>query len=246
LIPKIIHYCWFGKGKMPELALQCIESWEKYLPDYQLRLWNEDTFDITSHPYVLEAYQAKKYAFVTDYIRLYALYHFGGVYMDTDVEVIRNLDELLYLPGFSGFESEKDVPTGILACESHNPWAKEQLAYYRDRHFNRPEGKPDLTSNVEIISTIMHSNGFLLNNHYQVYKDCMHMFPKDYFCPKSRSGIITLTPNTYCIHHFAASWLPWNLRLKKLIFRKLVGPEVTDLLIRTKRKLKNWIKNICE
>jgi len=216
LIPKIIHYCWFGKGKMPELALQCIESWKKYLPDYQLRLWNEDTYDITSHPYVLEAYQAKKYAFVTDYIRLYALYHFGGVYMDTDVEVIRNLDELLYLPGFSGFESEKDVPTGILACESHNPWAKEQLAYYRDRHFNRPEGKPDLTSNVEIISTIM------------------------------RSGIITLTANTYCIHHFAASWLPWNLRLKKLIFRKLVGPEVTDLLIRTKRKLKNWLKNICE
>ncbi len=128
MIPKIIHYCWFGRGKLPELAFKCMDTWKKYLPDYQLRLWNEDTFDITSHPYVFEAYQSKKYAFVTDYVRLYALYHFGGIYMDTDVEVIRNLDELLDLPGFSGFESEKDVPTGIMACESHNSWAEEQLS----------------------------------------------------------------------------------------------------------------------
>lgn len=219
------------------MALRCIISWEKYLPGYQLRLWNEDTFDITSHPYVFEAYQAQKYAFVTDYVRLYVLDHFGGIYLDTDVEMIRNLDELLDLPGFSGFESEKDVPTGIMACESHNPWAEEQLSYYKDRHFYKSTGKADLTSNVEIISTIMHGNGFLLNNSYQVYKGCMHMFPKEYFCPKSRSGIITVTPNTYCIHHFAGTWLPWNLRLKKHFFRKVIGPKVTDFLIRSKKRI---------
>jgi len=213
-----------------------MDTWKKYLPDYQLRLWNEDTFDITSHPYVFEAYQSKKYAFVTDYVRLYALYHFGGIYMDTDVEVIRNLDELLDLPGFSGFESEKDVPTGIMACESHNSWAEEQLSYYKDRHFYKSTGKPDLTSNVETISSIMHDNGFILNNSYQVYKGCMHIFPKEYFCPKSRSGIVTLTPDTYCIHHFAASWLPWHLKLKKIFFRKILGPEVTDFLLRIKKR----------
>lgn len=100
MIPKIIHYCWFGRGKMPELAERCIASWKKHLPEYQYILWNEDNFDITSVPYVKEAYEARKFAFVTDYVRLYALYHFGGVYMDTDVEVLKPLDRFLDLPAF--------------------------------------------------------------------------------------------------------------------------------------------------
>lgn len=237
MIPKIIHYCWFGNKPIPSLAFSCINSWKTQLPDYQLRLWNEDSFDINSVPYVREAYNAGKYAFVTDYVRLFAIFHYGGIYMDTDVEVLKKLDDLLHLPGFSGFESDKYVPTGIIACEPYNEWAKEQLGWYEGKHFTKPDGFSDLTSNVQIISTNMGSNGFLLNNSYQVYKNCMHIFPKDYFCPKSRSGIITVTHNTYCIHHFAASWHPWHLKVKRFIFKSILGPIVTDYLVRAKKKL---------
>jgi hypothetical protein len=237
LIPKVIHYCWFGPAGIPNLAVRCIDSWKKYLTGYELKLWNEDNFDVYSLPYTLEAYESKKYAFVTDFVRLYALYHFGGIYMDTDVEIIKNLDGLLHLPGFSGFESGTEVPTGIMACERHNRWAREQLEWYEDKHFLKADGKPDLTSNVTIISGIMSANGFRLNNTYQVYKDCMHMFPKEYFCPMSRTGILTITPNTYCIHHFASSWSHWRTKVKKYFFRRILGPRITDYLVRKKRKM---------
>ncbi|MBD2752581.1 glycosyltransferase family 32 protein [Spirosoma validum] len=237
MIPKIIHYCWFGRGKMPAKAMYCIESWKKYLPDYELYLWNEDTFDVHQVRYVKQAYEARKFAFVTDYVRLYALYHVGGVYMDTDVEVLKSLDTLLNLPGFSGFESDTDIPTGIMAVEQHNPWAKEQLDYYTDRPFLNDDTSFDYTTNVEIISRSMQANGFLLNNTYQVYRDCMHIFPKDYFCPKTRAGEIILTPNTYCIHHFEGSWQPVQYKLKKFIFHRLLGVSITNLLVGAKRQL---------
>ena len=236
MIPKIIHYCWFGRGQMPELALKCIASWKKYLPEYQLKLWNEDNFDINSIAYVKEAYESKKFAFVTDYIRLFALYSEGGVYMDTDVEVLKSLDNLLHLPAFSGFESEKDIPTGIMASQKSGEWAQEMMAYYDDRNFILSNGKLDMTTNVQIISGIMTTNGFVLKNGYQVYKNKMHIFPKTYFCPKGRTGIITLTEDTYCIHHFASSWqTPYN-RFKKFIFRKIIGVEITDFLVKLKSR----------
>lgn len=237
MIPKIIHYCWFGRGKMPEMAIRCIESWKIYLPDYELRLWNEDTFDINSVVYVKEAYEARKFAFVTDYVRLHVLYHFGGIYMDTDVEVLKSLDDLLSYPAFSGFESEIEIPTGIMASAHNGAWACEMLAYYEGRHFQKKDGTLDMTTNVEIISGIMSANGFVLKNGYQVYKECMHIFPKDYFCPKSRSGLITITKNTYCIHHFEGSWQPMKYKMKKYFFQKIVGPIITDKLIRMKHFL---------
>ena len=242
MIPKTIHYCWFGRGKMSAKAVYCIESWKNYLPDYTLQLWNEDTFDINQARYVKQAYEAKKYAFVTDYVRLYALYHVGGIYMDTDVEVLKSLDPLLSLPGFSGFESDTEMPTGIMAAERHNPWAKEQLNYYADRPFLRDDNSIDYTTNVEIISRSMQADGFLLNNTYQVYKDCMHIFPKDYFCPKTRVGEIRLTQHTYCIHHFAGSWQPVRYKLKKFVVHRLLGVSITKLLVGAKRKLLNRIR----
>lgn len=235
MIPKIIHYCWFGRDKMPALAIECINSWKIHLHDYDIRLWNEDNFDIDSVFYVKEAYEARKFAFVTDYVRLYALYHFGGIYMDTDMEVIKSLDDLLHLPAFSGFESGKDIPTGIIASEKGGYWAKEQLGYYKDRHFVLPDGTLDMTTNVQIISGIMLSSGFVLRNSYQIYKDCIHIFPKDYFCPMSRTGVITITPNTYCIHHFAGSWQSKKNRLKKFFFRNILGAKLTDYLVRLRR-----------
>ena len=235
MIPKIIHYCWFGKGQMPELAVRCIDSWKKFLPDYELRLWNEDSFDINSIPYVKEAYLSRKFAFVTDYVRLYAIYNEGGVYMDTDVEVLKSIDDLLYLPAFSGFESEKDIPTGFMASEKNGRWAKEMMEYYNnDRHFILPDGSMDMTSNVTIISKLMVDTGFKLVNSFQVYKNWIHIFPKDYFCPKGRTGIITLTENTYCIHHFAGSWNTTSGLIKQYIFRKILNPQITDMLVKGK------------
>ena len=117
MIPKIIHYCWFGGKELPELAKKCIASWKKYCPDYEIIRWDESNFDLESCQYVKQAYQSKKYAFVTDYVRLYAMYTQGGVYMDTDVELTKNLDKFLDHQGFSGFESEAQIPTGIMAAE---------------------------------------------------------------------------------------------------------------------------------
>lgn len=241
MIPKLIHYCWFGRGQMPELALKCIESWHKYLPGYTLKLWNEDSFDINTVPYVKEAYDARKFAFVTDYIRLYALYHEGGIYMDTDVEVLKPLDDLLDLPAFSGYESNKfsNFPTGLMASAAGGVWVKEQLDYYTDRHFLLPDGSLDMTTNTVTISRIMKENGFELTGEYQVYKNDMHCFPSDYFCPMTSTRVLKLTKNSYCIHHFAGSWHTPTLKqkFKKFVFGKIVGAKLTDKLIQQKRKL---------
>ena len=236
MIPRIIHYCWFGRGKMPRLAEKCIRSWKLYLPDYEMVLWDEDNFDVTSIPYTKEAYESGKYAFVTDYVRLLALKEIGGIYMDTDVEVLKNLDDLLHLPAFSGFESEFDVPTGIIASEKNGLWVNEQLEYYNNKHFIKDDGKYDTTTNVQIISGIMQEGGLQLKNSYQIYKNCMHIFPKDYFCPKSRTGELSITENSYCIHHFDGSWLPLHVKLKKNFFHNILGYRLTNALIELKKK----------
>lgn len=230
MIPKKIHYCWFGKGKMPELALKCIESWRVNLPDYELKEWNENSFDINSNFYVKEAYESRKFAFVTDYVRLYALYTEGGIYMDTDVEVLKNLDSFLDLPAFSGFEDNMHIPTGIMAAEKGSIWAKWQLEYYSGRHFLLPDGTLDLITNVDIIGGLMEEKGFILKNGLYNFQNIITIFPKDYFCPKSHTtGKIELTENTYTIHHFAGSWKSSSDRLKRRIVH-LIGVKTVHRL----------------
>lgn len=208
MIPKIIHYCWFGRGEMPKLAFNCIESWKTHLPDYEYKLWNEDTFDVNSNRFCREAYISKKYAFVTDYVRLFALYNDGGIYLDTDVEILKNLDEFLFTPAFSGFESDTEIPTGIMGSEKFGQWAKEQLEYYKDLPFIKKNGSINIKTNVTIITENMIKLGFIPNNQFQIVNEYFYIYPKDYFCPKSwQTGEIDITENTFCIHHFAASWL---------------------------------------
>ena len=208
MIPKTIHYCWFGRGEMPALAKKCIESWKRFLPEYELRLWNEDSFDVNSHPFVKEAYEARKYAFVTDYVRLWAMDKEGGIYMDTDVEVLKPLDKFLHLPAFSGFETETAIPTGIMASEKGGEWVRTLLSYYDGKHFLKKDGTHDITTNVVIISEMMRVGGFRFDNTQQDYHGIVTMFPKHIFCPKSyQTGKISLTPETCTIHHFAGSWL---------------------------------------
>lgn len=240
MIPKVIHYCWFGNGKLPELAIKCIDSWKKFLPEYELRLWNEKNFDISSNRYVSEAYHSKKYAFVTDFVRLYALYNFGGIYMDTDVEVLKSLDDILNIPAFSGYESNKysNFPTGIMASKAKGIWVTEQLEYYNDAQFIRSDGTFDLTTNTQIISRIMQKNGFILNGKYCIYKNDMHCFPSDYFCPKTSTGVLKITENTYCIHHFAGSWYtPSAMSKFKNQIKKLFGVNFVDKIVQIKRYL---------
>lgn len=217
MIPKVIHYCWFGRGNMPALALKCIDSWKKYLPEYEIKEWNEDNFDLDLYPYAREAYDNRKFAFVTDVVRLYALYHEGGIYMDTDVEVLKPLDCFLDLPAFSGFEDDIHIPTGIMASERNGEWAKWQLDYYNDKHFVLPDGSLNLTTNVITIGHLMKSKGFVLKNGLQNFRDIITIYPKDYFCPKSyEDGKIYLTDNTYTIHHFAGSW---QTPYRKFVFK---------------------------
>ena len=181
MIPKIIHYCWFGRGQMPALAIKCIESWKKFLPDYEIKEWNEDNFDLDMYPYVREAYDNRKFAFVTDVVRLHALYTEGGVYMDTDVEVLKSLDPFLHHTSFSGFEDDVHIPTGIMASVKGGKWAKENLAYYDNHHFIKEDGSMDLTTNVITLTNYMLPLGLKQNNTYQDFPNLITFYPKDIF-----------------------------------------------------------------
>lgn len=235
MIPRKIHYCWFGRGQMPDLALKCIESWHKHMPNYEYKLWNEDNFDVHSNRYVEEAYQAHKFAFVTDYVRLYALFTEGGIYMDTDVEVLKPYDDLLNLSGFTGYEGSKYLPpvTGTLASEAGNLWVKEQLESYVGAHFLKPDGTLDMKTNTVRISEIMKKGGFVQNGEKQVYKD-MHIFPVEYFCPRQTTGEILISENTYCDHHFMSSW---SESTKKSSLISIIGAQNMIRLIKLKRLL---------
>lgn len=208
VIPQVIHCCWFGGKPLTPLAQKCIESWNKYLPEYPIITWNEKTFDVDSVPCTQEAYNCKKYAFVSDYVRLWALYHYGGIYMDTDVEVISDLDKFMNFQAFSGFEQKNYMPTGIMAAVPHHPWIHRMLEHYRGRSFFNPDGTMDLKPNVIFMTELAEKEfGLKRGNELQILKDDVHIFPNDYFCPMVwETREIKLTPNTHTIHHFAYSW----------------------------------------
>lgn len=208
MIPKIIHYCWFGGNKKPKLAKKCIRSWKKYCPDYKIIEWNEDNFDMNYNSYVKEAYEAKKWAFVSDVVRLYAIVNYGGIYMDTDVEVLKPLDDLLEYEAVSGFEDQEHIPTGLMACEIGQDLFKEFLDEYKGLHFIKQDGSLDFTTNVTRITNTCKKYGFQPNNTLQNVNG-LTLLPNDYLCPKSYdTGEINLTENSYTIHHFNGSWKP--------------------------------------
>lgn len=247
MIPKKIHYCWFGGNPLPEMAQKCIESWKKYCPDYEIVEWNEDNFDLNCNDYVKEAYEAKKWAFVTDYVRLYALYNFGGIYMDTDAELIGCIDNFLSNNAFSGFENDSQIPTAIMGSEKGNEWIETLLSYYDNRHFIKSDGSYDMTTNVVTITELTEKSfNFACNGKMQTIDGVFTIYPKDYFCPKSwETGYkINLTPNTVCVHHFNASWYDeaekkkleeFKLRMeKRQIFHEKYGEEKGE------KKYRRW------
>lgn len=206
-IPKVIHYVWFGGKPLPPLAEKCIESWKKFCPDYEIVRWDENNFDINYNQYVKEAYVEKKWAFVSDVVRLYALVNYGGIYMDTDVEVIKPLDDLLNNQAFSGFESQNRIPTGLIASVKGQAMLKEFLDEYDNLPFIKQNGEYDLTTNVERITNCCLKYGLVLNNTEQTVNG-FKLYPYDYLCPlNANTRKWNITDNTYTIHHFSGSWL---------------------------------------
>jgi len=243
MIPKIIHYCWFGENPYPEVVEKCKLSWEKYLPDFEIVEWNEKNFDINSNIFVKEAYEAKKFAFVSDYVRLYVLYNYGGIYLDSDVEVIKPLNPFLQHKAFTGGESDNTCVTGTMGAEKNHPWIKKLLDYYDNRSFLQ-EG--DYISNTKIITKITKEMyGFESSSHYVNFNDELHIYPFDFFCAKDfETGKIKITNNTYTIHHFNGSWLTekQKRKIKRILFiqrtmKNIFGEKAFDILVWIKRKV---------
>lgn len=209
MIPKIIHYCWFGGNPKPEDVQRYISSWKQYCPDYEIREWNESNFDIKENDYCREAYEAKQWAFVTDYVRLKALYQEGGIYMDTDVEVLKNLDPLLIFNAFSGYETRSTILTGTMGACPGNEWIGLLMHNYDYRHFYNKNGTFDKTTNVKVITALTKNKYNLQFNGEKLYfGDNMAILPFDYLCAKNvDTGVIQRTKNTFTIHHFKGTWL---------------------------------------
>jgi len=221
MIPKKIHYCWFGHNPLPEMAKKCIASWKRYCPEYEIIEWNEENFDIHFNAYVEEAYEAEKWAFVSDVARLYALVQFGGIYMDTDVEVLKSLDCLLNYEAVSGFENDTQIPTGLMAACKGQRLFIELLHEYDDIHFKAPDGSLDLTTNVIRITKTCNKYGFIPNNQKQTVNG-FTLLPKDYLCPKNTTnGELQLTKNSIVIHHFDGSWCDDETKYTKALKLRL-------------------------
>ncbi|CAH0134390.1 hypothetical protein SRABI27_00116 [Pedobacter sp. Bi27] len=241
MIPKIIHYCWFGKGEKPELVINCLASWQKYLPDYRIVEWNEENFDVNSYQYCAEAYLERKFAFVSDVCRLYALKNMGGIYFDTDVELLKPLDEaMLGNLAFTGFEDNLLLSSAIMGSIRDGKWVNDLLAYYDNRSFYLANGKPDTMPNTESITAFMKAGkGLQLNNSFQQLDGYCTIYPSEFFSPKSWKTLkLKITANTYSIHHFAASWISGaDYSLVGKLSNQLLGKRVSDFLSKIYRKL---------
>lgn len=208
MIPKIIHYCWFGKKPYPKLIEECIASWKKYCPDYEIKEWNEDNSPLHLYPFAQDAINAEKYAFASDVIRLYALYSEGGIYLDTDVELIRSLNPLLENSAFIGYE--KDIPgrlqTAVIGAEKGNIWIEQWLSIYLTKKFSSTrKSMAQLQSPIQF-TEYLQQKGIELNGEYQKLEDLI-LYPADYFCPTSyQTHLFEPTSDTYSIHYFTLSW----------------------------------------
>ena len=232
MIPKIVHYCWFGRGPLTPLAKKCIASWRKFLPDYEIREWNEDNFNVDTIPYAAEAYKAGKYAFVSDYARFWVLYRYGGVYFDTDVEIIRPMDDILEKGPFMGFEllgEPMAVNPGLgIAAEPGMALYKEILDRYETLPFLLLDGDVNPCTMIPMVTQMLAERGLKGDGSIEHIAD-IDLYPPDWFNPFDDAlGILRKTDNTRTVHWYAKSWLPaeaaWKTRLKRVL-RRVLGKE---------------------
>lgn len=225
MIPKIIHYCWFGRGEKPELAKKCIASWQKFCPDFEIREWNENTYDINGNKYTKYCSEQKKWAFLSDYVRLDVVAKFGGIYLDTDVELIRPLDALLAYPAFYGFENNAYVATGLgFGAEAEHPTV---IALLKEYMYLASEEETIALTGCPILNTrALQSFGLVLNGYRQNVLGA-EILPPDYLNPyDDATGDLHITENTYSIHWYAKSALPIVARIRSKLtrpFHKLFG-----------------------
>lgn len=212
LIPRVIHYCWFGGNPLPELAIRCIESWEKYCPGFEIKRWDETNYDVTKCAYIQEAYAAKKWAFVSDYARFDILYQHGGIYFDTDVELVAPIDDILGKGPFLGIEQNVEgvafVAPGLgMAAVKGMPFYGKMLEDYQKMHFLKEDGSYNQTTIVRYTTNLLTQSG--LQDVQQPQQAAgIWVYPWDYFCPVMyETGEATFTENTRSIHHYDASWL---------------------------------------
>lgn len=221
MIPKKIHYCWFGRNPLSELTLRCIESWKKFLPDYEIIQWNEDNFDINLIPFTKEAYENKKFAFVSDVCRLYVLNQNGGIYMDTDMELIKPLN-LIDTHVVLGFEDMKYVNGGIIVSPKNSVFIDKLYNVYEKMSFTAQLNNLASISIPNLITSELCEQGLVLNNEFQIINN-IKIYPSDYFYPFNYfTGKTQKTKNTLTIHHYASSWLPKSRLLLNELKYKLI------------------------
>ena len=242
MIPKIIHYCWFGGKRLSEDAKKYIESWRKFCPDYVIMEWNEANFDVNSIPYVKEAYEQKKWAFVSDYARLYALKNYGGIYLDTDVEIIKKLDSFLQNEAFIGAESKYSICTAVIGAEKNAKFIEELMHLYDDIHFVSGK-KIDTTPNSQRIFKYLEANYNYRNSEFPICWNNCTLYPKDYFSPiNCYTFKQEITDNTYCIHRFAGTWKNKSelyLNKAKAFITRIIGEDCRNVLKKYAMKGKN-------
>ncbi len=228
MIPKKIHYCWFGKKTLPMSATKCIDSWKKYMPEAEIIRWDESNYDVNKLQYTREAYENGKYAFVSDVARLEIIFSEGGIYFDTDVELIKPIDSLLHESCFMGFQTKSTdgnyyVNTGLgFGAEKGNLIIDEMLKEYNTLSFVESDGSLNTLSCPVRNTSVLQQKGLILNNTKQLIGS-VSVYPVDYFCPiDEKSGVLNITENTYSIHHFDASWLNTRQKAKRKL-RQIIG-----------------------
>lgn len=236
MIPKVIHYCWFGQGKYPAIVQKCIRSWQKFCPDYEIKLWNEDNYNVFQNTYITEAYKAKKWAFVSDFARLDIIYRYGGIYLDTDVEIIKSLDPLLGLNCFvAADEAGINTGLGFGACKNH-PTIAQMRSLYINKTFLTPHGA-DLTPCTKINTQIFIAHGYVPGVMHVVDLLGTTILPPEYFSPiNGKDSQLNITCKTYGIHWNSRLWESGLSKLKAKI-RLIVGLKITHQI---KQILKKW------
>lgn len=238
MIPKIIHYCWFGRGEKSELMKKCIHSWKEKLPDYQIIEWNEENFDVNQLEYTKDAYNARKYAFVSDVARVKALYEMGGIYLDTDVEVYQSFDSILNNTCVLGFEEECYVATSMMAAIPQFPLFKQFYEIYKNESFLDENGNLNQTTNVRKLTDMLMKEGLNRKDEYQILSNGITVYPKEYFSPYNYAyGVLNKTEKSICVHHFEVSWLP----KKSKIFRKIKKFSSDLIGLENTKKIRNLL-----
>jgi mannosyltransferase OCH1-like enzyme len=244
MIPKVIHYCWFGGNELPESARRCIESWKRYCPEYEIKEWNESNFDVQSCDYVREAYEAKRWAFVSDYARFWVLHNYGGLYFDTDVEVVAPMDDILESGPYMGMEKTLSgdiaVNPGLgFAAEPGMELLGELLLMYSGLQFRNADGSLNQTTIVKHTTDMLLKYGYINEDKLQQCAG-FQIYPVEYFCPLDyRTGRLAKTAYTRTIHHYASTWHTWKdkwIRLKRVFFSEAQIRKISAFLDRFRKR----------